>query len=45
MKISRLFMMNILIAGILAMAFSPLPDVKTTSATKLTFKGTHAERL
>jgi hypothetical protein len=40
MKISRFVMMSILLAGVLAMAFSPLPDVKTTSTTKLTFKGT-----
>ena len=40
MKISRFAVPGILIAGILIMAASPLPDVKTTSTTKLTFKGT-----
>jgi hypothetical protein len=40
MKISRFTMPGILLAGVLVLAASPLPDVKTTSTTKLTFKGT-----
>lgn len=40
MKTSRFAVLGILIAGVLVLAAFPLPDVKTTSATKLTFKGT-----
>lgn len=40
MKISRLALLGILIISVLALGASPLPDVKTTSTTKLTFKGT-----
>jgi len=39
MKTSRIFIAAILMAGILTTAFSPRPDFKTTSTTKLTFKG------
>jgi hypothetical protein len=40
MKISRFAVPGILLAGLLVLAASPLPDIKTTSTTKLTFKGT-----
>jgi hypothetical protein len=39
MKIYRFSLVAILLLGILALAFTPRPDVKTTSTTKLTFKG------
>jgi hypothetical protein len=40
MKNSRFALLGILIISVLAFGASPLPDVKTTSTTKLTFKGT-----
>ncbi len=40
MKISRFALLGILIISVLALGASSLPDVKTTSTTKLTFKGT-----
>jgi hypothetical protein len=39
MKISRISVAAILLVGMVALAFSPLPDVKMTSTTKLTFEG------
>jgi hypothetical protein len=39
MRSTRIPLIAILMVGILALAFSPLPDVKITSTTKLTFKG------
>jgi hypothetical protein len=39
MKTSRLALLGILIISVLVLAASPRPDVKTTSTTKLTFKG------
>ncbi len=40
MKTSRFALLGILLVSLLVLAASPLPDVKTTSTTKLTFKGT-----
>ncbi len=40
MKNFRFALFGILIISVLALGASPLPDVKTTSTTKLTFKGT-----
>ncbi|MGH7594842.1 MAG: hypothetical protein ACREOI_00740 [bacterium] len=40
MKNSRFALFGILIICVLALGASPLPDVKTISTTKLTFKGT-----
>jgi len=39
MKISRIVVLGALLMGVLALAFSPRPDFKTSSTTKLTFKG------
>jgi hypothetical protein len=39
MKSSRIVVAGILLAGFWGLAFSPRPDVKTTSTTKMTFKG------
>lgn len=39
MKNSRIVVLSILLVGILAMAFSPLPDFKSTTVTTMAFKG------
>ena len=39
MKNSRLVILFFLMVGLLAMAFSPLPDFKSTTVTTMTFKG------
>ncbi|MDZ7359231.1 MAG: DUF4412 domain-containing protein [candidate division KSB1 bacterium] len=39
MKTSRIVVSGILLAGTLALAFSPRPDFKTSSTTRLIFKG------
>lgn len=39
MRIYRIPLTAILLFSVLAFAFSPRPDIKTTSTTKLTFKG------
>jgi hypothetical protein len=39
MKASRIVVAGILLAGFWGIAFSPRPDIKTTSTTKMTFKG------
>jgi len=39
MKISRNVVLGVLLTGLLAMAFSPLPDFKSTTVTTMTFKG------
>lgn len=39
MKNSRIVILFFLMAGLLAMAFSPLPDFKSTTVTTMTFKG------
>jgi len=39
MKNSRVLVLSILMVGLLAMAFSPLPDFKSTTVTTMAFKG------
>jgi len=39
MRNSRLVVVSLLMAGLLATAFSPLPDFKSTTVTTMTFKG------